>query len=127
MLRHRHGWPERPAAPAYRSGGQYLGLLALELLGRDDSLVTQVGQLGQLVGRGRRTGGILDVGAEVLLLPLGILLRPLLHLAATGDQVDQDADQRDEQHEQEPHVNHPVRCYEEMRVRTDEWYRVPVG
>jgi hypothetical protein len=38
-------------AAAYRSAGQYLGPLALELLGRDDTPVTQVGQLGQLVGR----------------------------------------------------------------------------
>src|SRR5690348_13383676 len=89
-------------SPRMRSGGEDLGLLALELVGRDDSAVTQVGQLGQLVGRVLRTRGVLDVATELLVPLLRVLHGPLLHRAAAGDQVDQDADQRDEQHEQEP-------------------------
>src|SRR5690348_10748557 len=89
-------------APCKPSGGEDLGLLALELVGRDDPAVTQVGQLGELVGGCLRTRGLLDVAAELLVPLLRILHGPFLHLAAAGDQVDQDADQRDEQHEQEP-------------------------
>src|SRR5208282_4199096 len=37
---------------ARHSLGQDLGLLALELVGRDNAPVAQVSQLGQLVGRG---------------------------------------------------------------------------
>ena len=45
-----------------RSGsGQDLGLLPVELLGRDDAPVAQVGQLGQLIRRTLRTRGLLDV------------------------------------------------------------------
>src|SRR5690349_24016387 len=91
-----------------RSGGENLGLLALELVGRDDAAVTQVGQLGQLVGRVLRTRGVLDVATELLVPLLRVLHGPLLHRAAAGDQVDQDADQRDEQHEQEPQGLRPA-------------------
>src|ERR1700757_2714716 len=45
-------------SPFWRSG-ENLGLLALELFGRDDAAVTQLGQLGELVGRARRTRGLL--------------------------------------------------------------------
>jgi hypothetical protein len=45
---------------------------------------------------------LLDVAAELGVLPLSPPRRPLLHRAAAGDQVDQHADERDEQHEQEP-------------------------
>ena len=49
--------------------GQDLGLLTLELLGRDDTPVAQVSELGQLVcGAGLR--GLLDVAAELLVLAL---------------------------------------------------------
>src|SRR5512146_90192 len=91
-----------------RSGGENLGLLALELVGRDDSAVTQVGQLGQLVGRCLRARGLPDVAAELPVLLLRLLHGPLVHLAAAGDQVDQDTDQRDEQHEQEPQRLRPA-------------------
>src|SRR5206468_12403104 len=47
--------------PLSSSGGENLGLLALELLGGDDAPVAQVGQLGQLVGRVRTACGVLDV------------------------------------------------------------------
>src|SRR5262245_59490653 len=91
-------------------GRQDLGLLALELLGGDHAPVAQVGQLRQLVRRaGRRARrGFLDVLAELLVLPPLILLRPLLHRAAAGDQVDEHADERDEQHEQEPQRLRPA-------------------
>jgi len=97
---------ERVERHRYRRGsaavplGQDLGLLALELISGDDPAVAQVGQLGQLVGRVPRARGILDIGAERLVLLLRLLPGPLLHRAAAGDQVDQHADQRDEQHEQ---------------------------
>src|SRR5690349_8457102 len=68
-----------------RSGGQDLGLLALELLGRDDSAVAQVSELGKLVRGGSRTCGLLDVAAEFLLRLLLVPRGPLLHLAAAGD------------------------------------------
>src|SRR5580692_9240437 len=91
------------------SGRQDLGLLALELVGRDNATVAQVGQLGQLVGRVALIGGLLDVAADLLVLLLGLLLGALLHLATPGDQVDQDTDQRDEQHEHEPQRLRPAR------------------
>src|SRR5215468_7861730 len=90
------------------SGGENLGLLALEFLRRDDAAVTQVGQLGELVGRVPRTRGVLDVGAEFPFLLLRLLHGALVHLAAARDQVDQDADQRDEQHENEPQCLRPA-------------------
>src|SRR6516162_11296324 len=89
------------AAPRNRSG-QDLGLLALELLRRDDTPVAQVGELGQLVRRAGLARDLLDVPAERLVLLLSPLGSPLLHAAAAGDQVHQHTDQRDEQHEQEP-------------------------
>src|SRR5215472_9201943 len=83
-----------PVIPAkLLSGGQDLGLLAFELGGRDNPAVTQLGQLGQLVGRVPRARGILHVGAELLILLLRLLHGPLVHRAAADDQVDQDADQ----------------------------------
>src|SRR6516165_8156346 len=75
------------------SGGQHLGLLALELVGRDNAPIAQVSQLGQLVGCVTRTRGILHVGAELPILVLGLLHGPVVHRAAAGDQVNQDADQ----------------------------------
>jgi hypothetical protein len=41
-----------------------------------------------------------EIGAGIQ--PPGSSCRPLVHRAAAGDQVDQHADERDEQHEQEP-------------------------
>src|SRR5271157_3846617 len=83
--------------------GHDLGLLAFELLGRDDAPVAQVSELGQLVSRaGWRTRSLLDVGAQFAVLLLRLLHRPLLHAAAADDQVNEDTDQRDEEHEQEP-------------------------
>src|SRR5690348_15345053 len=103
-------WMTSSVIPTFwRSGGEDLGLLAFELFGRDDSAVTQLGQLGQLVGRGLRTPrGVLDVLAELPVLLLCLLLGALLHAAAAGDQVDQDADQRNEQHEDEPQCLGPA-------------------
>ena len=46
--------------PGVRSG-EDLGLLAVELLGRDDAPVTQVGELGQLIRRTLRARGPLDI------------------------------------------------------------------
>ena len=43
----------------WRSGGENLRLLTFELVGRDDSAVTQLGQLGELVGCVSRTRGVL--------------------------------------------------------------------
>jgi hypothetical protein len=83
--------------------GHDLGLLAFELLGRDDAPVAQVSELGQLVRRaGWRTRSLLDGGAQFAVLLLRLLHRPLLHAAAADDQVNQDTDQRDDEHEQEP-------------------------
>src|SRR5580704_2061514 len=87
--------------PPDSSGGQDLRLLLLELLGRDDAPVAQVGELGQLVGR-IRTCDLLDVAAGCLVLLLRRLYAVLVHLAAPDDQVDQDPDERNDQHEQEP-------------------------
>src|SRR5215475_6933004 len=81
-------WPTGPP----RRSGQDLGLLPFELLGRDDTTVAQVGELGQLIRRALRSGGLLDVGAELLILALRLLHRVFVHLAAAGDQVDQHAD-----------------------------------
>src|SRR5215467_5156516 len=90
------------ASRAKDRSGQDLGLLALELLGRDDTPVAQVSELGQLGRRALLACGLLDITAEGLVLLLRLLCRPLMHTAAAGDQVHQDTDQRDEQHEQEP-------------------------
>src|SRR5690242_8881385 len=102
-------WMTSSVIPVHRhSGGENLGLLALELFSRDDSAVTQFGQLGELVGGARRTRGLLDVGAGFRIRLPRLLLGPFLHAAAPDDQVDQDADQRDEQHENEPQCLRPA-------------------
>src|SRR5215469_6043222 len=82
--------------------GEDLGLLALEFLGRNDATVTKVGELGQLIRRTLRAGGILDIAAELLVLGLRVPHLVLVHLAAADDQVHQDPDHRDEQNEYEP-------------------------
>src|SRR5215510_7740820 len=88
--------------PGQGRSSQDLGLLTLELLGRDDTPVAQVSELGQLFRRALRACGLLDITAEGLVLLLRLPRRPLLHAPAAGDQVHEDTDQRDEQHEQEP-------------------------
>src|SRR5215475_2543473 len=88
---------------AKNRSGQDLGLLALELLGRDDTPIAQVRELGQLVRRAGLARGLLDITTEGRVLLLSLLRGPLMHAAAADDQVHQDTDQRDEQHEQEPH------------------------
>src|SRR3954454_23310514 len=111
-LPRRRRWPlptgANMAERQPRSGGEDLGLLALDLVGCDNSAVTQVAQLGQLVGRRLRTRGLLDIVTEFPVLLLRLPRGPLVHLAAAGDQVDQDTDQRDEQHEQEPQRLRPT-------------------
>jgi len=62
------------------------------------------GELRQLVclaGWGCRCG-LPDLAPECLVPPFGLLPGPFVHVPAAGDQVDQDAHQRDEQHEEEP-------------------------
>ena len=55
-------------------GGENLGFLLLELISGDDTALPQVGQLGKLVrGTGLRARGFLDVTAEGLILPGGLL------------------------------------------------------
>src|SRR5262249_45706966 len=82
--------------------GQDLGLLAFELVSGDDAPVAQVSQLAQLVRCALRARGLLDVLTKLLLLKLRVPLSVLMHLAAAGDQVHQDPDQREEQDEDEP-------------------------
>src|SRR5215468_8531288 len=88
---------------AKNRSGQDLGLLTLELLGRDHTPIAQVRELGQLVRRAGLARGLLDITTEGRVLLLSLLRGPLMHAAAADDQVHQDTDQRDEQHEQEPH------------------------
>src|SRR5664280_800455 len=81
-----------------------LRLLAVELLRRYDPPLAQVRQLRELIGgAGRRAGGhLLDVATEGILLNLCLLNRPLMHLPAADYQVDQDTEDRKDQHEQHP-------------------------
>src|SRR6266702_5808105 len=89
-----------PVSASRRRSGEDLRLLAGELISRDDSPVAEVSQLRQLIRRiSRRARPLLDMAAVGLVLTLST---PRVHLCAAGDLVDQDADQRDEQHEQEP-------------------------
>jgi hypothetical protein len=62
------------------TSGEDLGLLGLELGRRDDALVPQVGELGELVGRGAAAAArcLLDVGAELLLGLRRLLSRSLI-------------------------------------------------
>jgi len=62
----------------------------------------QVGELGQLIRRTLRARGLLDILAELPLLDLRVPHLVLVHLAAAGDQVHQDPDQREKQDEDEP-------------------------
>ena len=86
--------------PAGRSG-ENLRLLAFELVVGDRAAVAQVGQFGELVGgAGRCAGrGLLHVLPEGGVLGLLLLHGPFVHLAAAGDQVDQHAEQREDDHE----------------------------
>src|SRR3954447_12042993 len=88
---------------ATASSGEQLGLLGGELGVGDHALVLQVGELGQLVGAGgARPGGLADVRVERGLVVLGDLDVPLGHPAAVGDQVDQRAEERHDDHEDRP-------------------------
>ncbi len=93
----RRSTKARPGAAQAR-----ICLLAVELLGRDDASVAQVGELGQLVRRTLRARGLLDITAQLLLLTLHLPHLTLMHLAAADDQVRQHPDQREEQDEHEP-------------------------
>src|SRR6056297_684070 len=80
-----------PWFPASRSGEQ-LRLLLFELGVGDHALFLQRRQLRQLVGGARRTGRGADVGLERLLPCRCLLDVALRHLAAAGDQVDEDTE-----------------------------------
>jgi hypothetical protein len=73
-----------------RRSGRRLEDLVLALLEvgfRDDAAVTQVSQLGELVGGAGAGRGLLDVGAERLVLGLRLGDVPLGHLVTPRDQV----------------------------------------
>src|SRR5215471_19937241 len=133
--------------PARSASGQDLALLAFELVGRDDAPVAQVGQLAQLVRSAFGARSLLDVLTELLLLKLRVLLGVLMHLAAAGDQVHQNPDQREEQDEdepqrlgptgqvmaaekvdeygdQDPEPDHPQEDHQDRPERTQYWVRV---
>src|SRR5215813_8854863 len=80
-----------------------LGLALLEFGLADDPAITQVGQLGELVGGAaaplRR---VPDVGAHGLVSRLGIFDIPFGHLVAARDQVYEDAQERQDDHEDQP-------------------------
>src|ERR1039457_4055436 len=91
-------------ADLFRSGsGQDLLFLCFELGVGDDSLLLELAQLGQLLRRaGSRPRRLLDVVVEGLLLLSGLGLCTLVHLAPTSDQVDEDPEERQDDHEQDP-------------------------
>src|SRR3984957_10239303 len=84
--------------------GQQLGLLGLELLLGEYSLVLEFGQLAQLRRRvrARGAGGLAHVLVEVLLLERRLLGRPVVHRAAAEDQVQEDAEEGEDDDEDHP-------------------------
>ena len=84
----------------------------------------EVGQLGQLLRRVRSGAGcLLDVGVERLLLLCGLLRRTLVHLPASGDQIDEDAEERQDDDEDDPECLGPtskVVTAEDVREHDDE-------
>ena len=101
----RHRIADRPPSPSgwngltssrpwlCGSGGclEDLLLALLEVGFCDDAAVTQVSQLGELVGGAGLVRCLLDIGAERAVLFLGLGDIPLGHLGAACDQVHEDA------------------------------------
>src|ERR1700729_434298 len=79
-----------------------LGLGRLELLVGDGPGGFQVGKFGELVGCARRPGCLLDIGLKGPVLLLRSFDGSLLHAAAAGDQVNQDAEHWDHYDEYDP-------------------------
>src|SRR5512144_191500 len=84
-----------------RLARQRLGLELLVLRFRDRAVRLEIGQPRDLLG-GARGGDGLDVLAGGGVPPRGILRRMLTHLVAPGDEVHEDAEVRQEDHEDDP-------------------------
>src|SRR5437763_5938169 len=70
------------------SSGEQRSLLLVELGGRDDSTVAQIGQLAELVGgSAARPCGLAYIGVKGFLLRLSTGDVALCHAPAAGDQV----------------------------------------
>src|SRR5262249_6996018 len=82
--------------------GENLGLSLLELSLGDDAAILQVRELGKLVGAAAGARGITHVRAELLLVGLLLADAPFLHRTAPGDEVNQDAEERQDNDEDEP-------------------------
>src|SRR4051794_34111416 len=91
------------AALLHVSGIEKLRLLRGKLLLGEDALLLQYGELTQLRGgAGRGARSVLHVGAHRCVLCSGGVECVFAHLVAAGDQVDEDAEVRQEDHENDP-------------------------
>jgi hypothetical protein len=79
-----------------------LGFLLFELGVIDDPSVSEVCELGQLVDRSPAASGVPDVGLERLVPRLCLGDVALAHVVAARNHIHEDAQERDQQHEDQP-------------------------
>src|SRR6516165_1210715 len=83
----------------FGESGENLGLSLLELGVGDDAALLQIGELGELVGAALGARGVAHVLAELLVFCLGLAGAPFVHRAAPGDDIHQDAEERQDDDE----------------------------
>src|SRR5664280_3780782 len=117
-------WTVEAATGGPAESAEQLGLLGIELGIGDDSLGLEIGQFRQFVHTAARgAGSLLHVGIEGLLLLCRLGLGAFVHLAAAGDQVHEDAEEREDDHEDHPQGLCPsaeVAAPEDVREHDDE-------
>src|SRR3954462_13429415 len=82
------------AVEALWPSGQSLRFRLLKLRFGEHALIAQGGESGDLVSRAAGGGDLLDILPHGLVLGFGISHGPILHLVASGDEVDQDSEER---------------------------------
>src|SRR5882724_4210310 len=94
------GYVSGPWTP---SGAHDLVLQTLELGVVDRALIAEVGEMRDLLGRsGRGARGIADVRAIRGVCPLRVVGRVHTHVTSAGDEVDEHAEVRRDDHERDP-------------------------
>src|SRR6516162_6163111 len=90
------------------ASGENFGLSLLELGLGDDATIAQVSELSDLVRTAATARGVAHIFLELLVLGLRLANAPLLHRAAPGNQIYEDAEERQYDDEDEPECLRPA-------------------